>query len=224
MKGQKTCRILTEGRRLPLQSLTDYQIAMAQAGFRLLTIEACTVAPSADNAVCHTGVLPDDQLAELKSTVAEYHNYGAKVLVQLHYSGITNGMEQKRDTFVQELAAAVGKCQTAGVDAIEILAHYQLLFPTIQGIKKQAGTACPIIVRTDDLSIIEISSIAKLLEEAEVNVILVSANSGYLRYLEEKISNSVTLPALLKYLLLPVTNTLALISQRIFCRLARRMY
>ncbi|MDF2930323.1 MAG: hypothetical protein K0Q75_2561, partial [Anaerospora sp.] len=24
-----------------MQSLTDYQIAMAQAGFRLLTIEAC---------------------------------------------------------------------------------------------------------------------------------------------------------------------------------------
>lgn len=206
-----------------MQSLTDYQITMAQAGFRLLTIKACTVAPSADNAVCRTGVLPDEQLAELKSMVTQYHNYGAKVLVQLHYSGITNGMEQKLNTF-QELAAAVGQCRTAGVDAIEILAHYQLLFPIIQGIKKQAGTAYPIIVRTDDLSMIEISSIAKLLEEAEVNVILVSANSGYLRNLEEKISNSVTLPALLKYLLLPVTNTLALISQRIFCRLARRMY
>lgn len=207
-----------------MQSLTDYQIAMTQAGFRLITIEACTVAPSADNAICHTGFLSDEQLAELKSSVAEYHKYGAKVLVQLHYSGIASGIEHALDMLAQELAAVAGKCRDAGVDAIEVHAQHQALIPIIQGIRKQIGTVYPVIIRTDDLSMIEISSIVRYLEETGINVILVSANSGYLRYLEEKISNSVTLPVLLKYLLLPVTNTLALISQRIFCRLARRMY
>lgn len=207
-----------------MQSLTDYQIAMAHAGFRLITIKACTVTPSADNAEHHIGWWPDEQLAELKSSVAEYHKYSAKVLVQLHYSAIATGTEPALDVLVQKLAAAAGKCQDAGADAVEVHAQYQLLLPLIQGIKQQVGTEYPVIVRTDDLSMIEISSIARQLEEAGVNAILVSASSGYLRYLEEKISNSVTLPVLLKYLLLPVTNTLTLISQRIFCRLARRMY
>lgn len=207
-----------------MQNLTDYQIAMAHAGFRLITIEACTVAPSANNAAYHTSVWSNEQLAELKSSVAEYHKYDAKVLVQLRYSNILTCTECPLDILVQELAAVAGQCRDAGVDAIEIHAHPQVLFPILQGIKEQVGTAYPIIVRTDDLSMIKISSIAKHLEEAGVNVILVSANSGYLRYLEERISNSVTLPVLLKYLLLPITNTLTHISQRIFFRLTKRMY
>lgn len=206
-----------------MQNLTDYQIAMAHAGFRLITIEACTVAPSADNAAYHTSVWSDEQFIELKSSVAKYHQHGAKVLVQLHYSGITTSSELSPDPLVQKLAAVTGQCRNSGVDAIEIHAHHQLLFPILQGIKEQVGTAYPIIVRTDNLSMIEISSIAKYLEEAEVNAILVSANSGYLRYLEKKISNSATLPVLLKYLLLPLTNTLTHISQRIFFRLTKRM-
>lgn len=207
-----------------LQSLTDYQIAMAQAGFRLITIKACPVASSPDYALSHTGLCLYEQLAELKSSIAEYHKYGATVLVQLHYEDIATGTEHKLDGLVHELAAATGRCRDAGADAVELHAQYQLLLPLIQGIKQQVGTEYPVIVRTDDLSMIEISSIARYLEEVGVNAILVSASSGYLRCLEEKISNSVTLPVLLKYLLLPVTNTLTLISQRIVCRLARRMY
>jgi len=206
-----------------LQSLTDYQISLAKAGFRLITIVRGTAAPAADNAVYPMGLRPDEQLAGLKGSVAECHKYGAKVLVQLHYSGIVTGTEQAIAVLVQELASAAGTCRDAGVDAIEIHAQHQPLLPILQGIRKQVGTAYPVIVRTDDLSIMEISSITRHLEESGVNTILVSAGSGYFSYLEEKISKSVTLPVLLKYLLLPVANALTLISQRIFFRLARRM-
>lgn len=203
--------------------VTDYQIAMAQAGFRLITIKACPVTDPADNAEHYTCLWPDAQLAELKSSVAEYHKYSAKVLVQLHYSAITPATEYPLDMLVQEVAAVAGKCRDDGADAVEVYVQYQLLLPLIEGIKQQVGTEYPVIVRTDDLTMIEIGSITRQLEEAGINALLISAGSGYLRYLEEKISNSVTIPVLLKFLLLPVTNTLTFISRRISCRLARRM-
>lgn len=204
--------------------VTDYQIAMAQAGFRLITIKACPVTDPADTAEHHTCLWPDAQLAELKSSVAEYHKYSAKVLVQLHYSAIAPATECPLDMLVQEVAAVAGKCRDAGADAVEVYVQYHLLLPLIEGIKQQVGTEYPVIVRTDDLTMIEIGSITRQLEEAGINALLISAGSGYLRYLEEKISNSVTIPVLLKFLLLPVTSTLTFISRRISCRLARRMY
>ena len=204
--------------------VTDYQIAMTQAGFRLITVKACPVTDPADNAEHHTCLWPDAQLAELKSSVAEYHKYSAKVLVQLHYSAIAPATEYPLDMLAQEVAAAAGNCRDAGADAVEVYVQYQLLLPLIEGIKQQVGTEYPVIVRTDDLTMIEIGSITRQLEEAGINALLVSAGSGYLCYLEEKISNSVTIPVLLKFLLLPVANTLTFISRKISCRLARRMY
>lgn len=151
---------------------------------------------------------------------------------------------------IQKFADAAKRCRDAGADAIELHAAYGYLFDQIlpprrnkrldqicdhgenrlnflllliQRIRQQVDNAYPIIVRTGDLSIVEIAVMARRLENTGVNAILVSARPGYLAYLAEKIKKSVKIPVIIKLLLLPLTDTLNLMSQRIFCRLARRI-
>lgn len=149
---------------------------------------------------------------------------------------------------IQKFAAAAKKCRDAGVDAVEVAAHEyligQFLSPNInkrvdefggnfenrirfflliiQGIRQQVDNTYPIIVRVGDLSMVEIGIITGRLKSAGVNAILVSANYGYSAYLAAKIRNSIRIPVVIKYLLLPLADALNHISQRIFCRLARR--
>jgi 2,4-dienoyl-CoA reductase-like NADH-dependent reductase (Old Yellow Enzyme family) len=107
----------------------------------------------------------------------------------------------------------------------------RFLLLIIQGIRQQVDNAYPIIVRISDeegssggFSITEISTIVRHLEDAGVNAILVSTRPGYLAYLAEKIKKSVKIPVIIKFLLLPLADTLNLISQRISGRLARRIW
>ena len=157
---------------------------------------------------------------------------------------------EKIQEIIQKFADAARRCQDAGVDAVEVHAAHgyligQFLSPRmnkridefggnlenrmrfllliIQGIRQQVGNAYPIIVRTGDLSITEISAIVRRLEDAGVSAILVSTNSGYLACLAEKIKKSVKTPVIIKFLLLPLADTLSLVSQRILCRLAGRI-
>ncbi len=150
---------------------------------------------------------------------------------------------------IQAFVDAARRCWDAGVDAIEVHAtqndwagkflsplinkridefggnlenRMRLLLLIIQGIK-QIDQAYPIIVRTGDVSVIEIRAIAKRLEMAGVNAILVSAKLGYLAYLANKLKKSTNIPVMIKFLLIPLADTLNLMSQRISFRLARRI-
>lgn len=151
---------------------------------------------------------------------------------------------------IQKFADAARRCRAAGADAVEIQAapgyivgrflssrwnkradefggnlqnRLRFLLLIIQGIRQQVGTACPIIIRTGDLSITEISAVVSCLEDAGVRALLVSTNSGYLACLAEKIKKSAKTPVIIKFLLLPLADSLNLMAQRIFCRLARRI-
>jgi len=157
---------------------------------------------------------------------------------------------EKIHEIIQKFADAARRCRDAGADAVEVhTAHGYLigqflsphmnkrvdefggnlenrlrfLLLIIQGIRQQVDNAYPIIVRTGDLSITEIGAIVRHLDGTKISAILVSTSSGYLAYLAEKIKKSVKTPVIIKFLLLPLADTLNLVSQRIFCRLARRI-
>jgi NADPH2 dehydrogenase len=182
------------------QCLIDYHVAIAKGGLRFITIEATAVDPLGKSAVNQLGLWSDDHLDGLKKIVDECHKYSVKVSVQLHCAGSETGAPEEMDEIIQKLADAARRCRDAGVD-----------------------TTYPVIVRTEDLSIIEIGALARRLEDAGINAILVSARSGYITHIAERIKKSVKIPVIIKILLLPLSNTLKLMSQRIFCRLARRI-
>jgi len=181
------------------QCSLDYYVAMAKGGLKFTTIEATVVAPSGKTAVNQLGLWSDDHLAGLKKLVDECHKYSVKVSVQLHCAGIKTGAPEEMDEMIQAL------------------------LPIIQGIGQQVDTTYPVIVRTGDLSIIEIGAIARRLENTGINAILVSTRSGYITYLAERIKKSVKIPVIIKILLLPLADTLNFMSQRIFCRLVKRV-
>ena len=98
-----------------------------------------------------------------------------------------------------------------------------ILLLIIQGIRQQVDNVYPIIVRTGYLNITEINAITRRLEGAG-NVILVSARAGYLDYLAETIRKSLEIPAIIKFLLLLLTDSLNLIAQMISGRIAKRSW
>ena len=151
---------------------------------------------------------------------------------------------------IQKFVDATRRCQEAGVDAVEVHAAHscligqflsarmnkridefggnlenrmRILLLIIQDIRQQVGYVYPIIVRTGYLSITEINAITRRLGGAG-NVILVSARSGYLDYLAETIRKSLEIPAIIKFLLLLLTDSLNLIAQMISGRMAKRSW
>lgn len=176
--------------------------------------------------------------------------FSAPIPCRKYWENPNNLTTEEVYEMIQKLVDAARRCWDAGVDVVEVHATHddlvgQFLSPRInkrvdefggnlenrlrfllliiQGIRQQIDQAYPIIVRTVDVSVIELRAITRRLEEAGVNAILVSAKLGYLAYLADKIKKSAKIPVMIKFLLVPLADTLNLMSQRISFRLARRI-
>ena len=116
------------------------------------------------------------------------------------------------------------------MDFIKLRSTFErFLLLVIRGIRRQIGNACPVTVKISDekgcagdLSIAEISTAGECLEAAGDSAIRLSAHSGYLTYLTEKLKKSVGIPVMLKLLLLPLAGVLNLIAQGISGSMAKR--
>ena len=98
---------------------------------------------------------------------------------------------------------------------------YKLIVSRAPG---EAAKACPLIVKTGGLRLTEIGALARRLELGGVDAILVvSSKPGVLAYIAKKLKNSATLPDMIKFLLVPLADMLQIMSERVCCRLVRRI-
>ena len=260
------------------QPLIDYYTAKAKAGLPLIIIEETAVNQSRQALPNQLGFWSDEHIAGFKKLASSCHKYGAKVCIQLSYSGEAFGsqpvatssingpisMRSSRELttkeiyeIMQKFVEATRRCQDAGIDAVEIQAapsgligqflsprtnqradefggnsenRMRFLLLIIQGIRQQVASTYPLIVRirgedfAGNVRTAEINAIARRLEHAGVIAVLVSSKAGYLHGLIEKIKKSVAIPVVIKFLLVPLSEALNLISQWISGRMARRIW
>ena len=76
-----------DGEGFVTQRLIDYYTARAKGGFGLIILEVTAIDPAGRSIPNEVGVWSDEHIAGLKRLTESVHQYGAKIILQLHHAG-----------------------------------------------------------------------------------------------------------------------------------------